>query len=78
MELNQNKIIELHSWKCRKSIWVRTCSIFCFFRDGTYDYDVQKYEEYTRLVPVGSNPEDGENCICVDETPYEIMQLLKD
>ena len=78
MEVNQNKIIELHSWKNKTSIWIKTASIFCFFRDGSFDYDVKKYNEFTKIVPIGSSPEDGENCICVSETPYEIMQLLKD
>ena len=78
MNMNQSKIIELHGWKNKKPIWIRTVSIFCFFRDGSFDYDIEKYNEFTKIVPIGSNPEDSESCVCVSETPYEIMQLLKD
>lgn len=76
MHRRQDKIIELHSWKNCKSIWIRQGAILCFFRDGDYDKNLQKWNEFTRIVPVGSSSEDEEGCICVSETPYQIMELL--
>lgn len=76
MHRRQDKIIELHSWKNGKSVWVRQGSIFCFYRDGDYDKNIQKWNEFTKIVPVGCSTICDDVCICVSETPYQIMELL--